>query len=262
VGVVASAIEKAFGDRLAEILKLPDAHAIIHTKAAQGDARHKNRWRVWCMVGSHNGGDKASFQNDEQVLFIFGHRGLAIAMMVNHMDVCDHYRFRAMVNSMAGNDALQGYLSQDDTWEDKYFVNGGAAAKDLDYLTRDDEPEQDGPIPDYLAEDSDPNAFDNWGNEGVAWEAEARAAEQAELAGGVTTNPGTGTEHEPKQPGHTGGKGEGHPTGHPGSTAGGKEHSPGKPVSTGATTGERPTHPKREEGSSHAGAGEKSSKQA
>ncbi|HEY9774446.1 MAG TPA: phospholipase D-like domain-containing protein [Planktothrix sp.] len=198
VGVVASAIEKAFGVFVTEILKLPDAFAIIHTKAAQGDARHKNRWKVWCMLGSHNGGDKASFQNDEQVLFIIGHRGVSIAMMVNHMDVCDHYRFRAMVNQNSNNDTLLGFLSQDDSWQDKYFV-AGAALKELDYLTRDDEQEEDGPIPDFLASDPDPNAFDNWGNEGVEWEAEAAAAEKAEQAGAITTTPepkGKGGEHK------------------------------------------------------------------
>lgn len=66
--------------------------------------------------------------------------------MVNHMDACDHCRFRDMVNSHTQNDSLMGFLSQDDTWEDKYYQ--GAAQKGLQYLTPDDQLEQDGPLPD------------------------------------------------------------------------------------------------------------------
>jgi phosphatidylserine/phosphatidylglycerophosphate/cardiolipin synthase-like enzyme len=183
VAVVASAIEKAFGDRIAEMEKLPDAHAIIHSKAAQGDARHVIRWMVWCMLSSHNGGDTASFKNDENVIWVFGHRGLAIAMMVNHMDVTDHYRFRAMVNRNLKNDTLQGYLSQDDTWQDKYFEEDGAALRELDYLTRDDQPEIDSPIPDFLKEEPDTEAaVEAWGNDPVEWLAEALEIEKVELA--------------------------------------------------------------------------------
>jgi type II secretory pathway pseudopilin PulG len=200
VAVVASAIEKAFGVYIAEILKLPDAHAIIHTKAAEGDARHKSRWMVWVKISSHNGGDTASFKNDENVLFIFGHRALAIAVMVNHMDVTDHYRFRAMVNQNLKNDSLQGFLSQDDTWQDKYFEVNGAPMRELDYLTRDDEPEEDGPIPDFLQEDSDPKAFDNWGNKAADWEAEATAEEQAEIERTKNPTEASSSEHEHAKP--------------------------------------------------------------
>lgn len=183
VAVVASAIEQAFGDRLAEILKLPDAHAVIHSKAAEGDARHKNRWMVWCKVDSHNGGDTASFKNNENCVWVFGHRGLAIAMMVNHMDVTDHYRFRSMVNRNLKNDTLQGYLSQDDSWQDKYFEADGSARRELDYLTRDDGPEDESNMPDFLKEEPDTAAaVEAWGNDPVEWEKEALTIEKAELA--------------------------------------------------------------------------------
>jgi hypothetical protein len=188
VAVVASAIEKGFADFLTEVLKLPDAHAMIHEKSIEADARHKNRWKVWCVYRSHNGGDKASISNDEHQYFVFGHRGLNIAFMVHHIDVCDHNRFRMMVNQNSKDDSLMGYLSQDDTWQDKYFVEGGAPMRELDYLTRDDDYDDDAPVPDFLKEDPDPKAFDKWGDVGADWEAEAHAADLAELSDAGITN--------------------------------------------------------------------------
>jgi hypothetical protein len=161
VAVVANGLEKPVGDEIAEFEKLPDAHAIIHLKVWVKDARHKNRWQILVSIASHNGGDKASYQNDENTLYIWGHRGLGIATMVALFDIWDHYWFRTQIDFNMKGDVFQGYLAPDDSWMDKYTVAGASTLRELVYLTQDVE-EEDGPVPDFLQEDTDPQAIQKW----------------------------------------------------------------------------------------------------
>jgi hypothetical protein len=164
VAVVANALDKGIGDEIAEFEKLPDAHAIIHLKVFCVDARHPNRWKVVVSIASHNGGDKASFQNDDNTIFIWGHRGLAIAVMVAMFDIWDHYWFRTQVDFNMKGDVFQGYLATDDSWMDKYTVSDASTLKELVYLTQDVVEDDSAPLPDFLQEDPDPQAIEKWIN--------------------------------------------------------------------------------------------------
>ena len=161
VAVVANALEKSVGDEIAEFEKLPDGHAIIHLKVWVKDALHKNRWQILVSIASHNGGDKASYQNDENTLYVWGHRSLAVATMVALFDIWDHYWFRTQIDFNMKGDVFQGYLAPDDSWMDKYTVSDAPTLRELVYLTQDVQ-EEDGPIPDYLQEDTDPDAIQKW----------------------------------------------------------------------------------------------------
>jgi hypothetical protein len=87
--------------------------------------------------------------------------------------------------------------------------------RELDYLTRDDEPEDESDMPDFLKEDPDPKAFDNWGNTGADWEAEAHAAEMAETEGDTTGEPAQSGSPPPAKPDAPGTTGERRSTRHP-----------------------------------------------
>jgi hypothetical protein len=81
--------------------------------------------------------------------------------MVGIWDIKDHYWFRTQIDANTKGDVFQGYLSPDDSWMDKYTVAGAQALRELVYLTQDVE-EEDGPVPDFLLEDSDPQAISKW----------------------------------------------------------------------------------------------------
>jgi phosphatidylserine/phosphatidylglycerophosphate/cardiolipin synthase-like enzyme len=115
--VAASAISDQFGFWQQELLKAnPDAHAIIHDKIVVIDPMSPD-----CVVitGSHNQGYRASYNNDENLLIVRGHRELALAYAVHVMDVYDHYRFRYVIQK-DGTGAFSG-LDRTDKWQDKYF---------------------------------------------------------------------------------------------------------------------------------------------
>lgn len=124
--VPATAIDSQFAFWEKELLKAgPSAHAIIHDKIVVIDPFSDH-----CVVitGSHNQGYRASYNNDENLLIVRGHRGLAAAYAVHVMDVYDHYRFRYIQQST--KDAFAG-LSSDDGWQDKYFDASQPASKEV-----------------------------------------------------------------------------------------------------------------------------------
>jgi phosphatidylserine/phosphatidylglycerophosphate/cardiolipin synthase-like enzyme len=93
--------------------------AIIHDKIVVIDPLSPD-----CSVifGSHNLGFKASYSNDENMIIVTGHRGLAMAYAVHVLDVYDHYRFRAIENQLKkkGKKGWSGFLDVDDRWQDPY----------------------------------------------------------------------------------------------------------------------------------------------
>ncbi|WP_165491119.1 phospholipase D-like domain-containing protein [Lichenihabitans psoromatis] len=124
--VAASAIKDQFAFWQQELLKAgPNAHAIIHDKIIVIDPLSDD-----CVVitGSHNLGYRASYNNDENLLIVKGHKALAQAYMVHVMDIYDHYRFRYVIQQ-AGKQAFSG-LSPNDTWQDKYFDPNNDASRD------------------------------------------------------------------------------------------------------------------------------------
>jgi len=76
-----------------------------------------------CVVvtGSHNLGDQASYNNDENMAIIKGHRPLAEAYAANALDIYDHYAWRYW---LAKNPTTAWTsLKTDDTWQNSYFDN-------------------------------------------------------------------------------------------------------------------------------------------
>jgi phosphatidylserine/phosphatidylglycerophosphate/cardiolipin synthase-like enzyme len=74
-----------------------------------------------CVVitGSHNQGYQASYNNDENLAIIKGHRPIAEAYAANALDIYDHYAWRWWL-AKNGSDAWTS-LKIDDSWQDSYF---------------------------------------------------------------------------------------------------------------------------------------------
>jgi phosphatidylserine/phosphatidylglycerophosphate/cardiolipin synthase-like enzyme len=101
-----------------ELLKSsPGAHAIIHDKIVVIDPLSPD-----CVVvtGSHNLGYRASYNNDENLLIISGHRALAEAYAVHVMDVYEHYRWRWLLQRQKSS-AFSGLKRTAAEWQGKYF---------------------------------------------------------------------------------------------------------------------------------------------
>lgn len=110
-----------------ELLKSsPGAHAIIHDKIIVLDPLSPN-----CVVitGSHNLGYRASYNNDENLLIVKGHRALAEAYAVHVMDVYDHYRWRWLL-AEHGVKAFTGLKTTPDGWQGSYF---NTAKRDVEF---------------------------------------------------------------------------------------------------------------------------------
>jgi phosphatidylserine/phosphatidylglycerophosphate/cardiolipin synthase-like enzyme len=102
-----------------ELLKSsPEAHAIIHDKILVIDPMSRD-----CVVvtGSHNLGYRASYNNDENLLIVKGHRSLAEAYAVHVMNVYDHYRWRWLLQEH-GRGAYAELKRTAAAWQGKYFA--------------------------------------------------------------------------------------------------------------------------------------------
>ena len=92
-------------------------HAVIHDKILVVDPFSDN-----CVVvtGSHNLGYTASYNNDENMAIIRGHRGLAEAYAAHVLDVYDHYAWRYWLQQK-NYDAAWTFLTPSDAWQNSYF---------------------------------------------------------------------------------------------------------------------------------------------
>ena len=74
-----------------------------------------------CVVvtGSHNLGDQASYNNDENMVIIRGHRPIAEAYAANALDIYDHYAWRWWLAKDPQNTWTS--LKPDDSWQNSYF---------------------------------------------------------------------------------------------------------------------------------------------
>lgn len=94
--------------------------AIIHDKIVVVDPLSDTGFVV---MGSHNLGYKASYENDENLLIIRNNPTLVQAYAVHVMDLYDHYRYRAVQMELQGKgkQPWDGFLSRDAKWLDAWF---------------------------------------------------------------------------------------------------------------------------------------------
>ena len=141
--VLPAAIAQDVGFWIEELAKLPEAHAIVHSKTIVLDPFGDH---PVVMTGSHNLGPKASSTNDDNLVIVENAPALAAAYAVNIMGVYDNYRFRfrrsqaehAGQDGGAGGQPAWHGLQTQDTWQDDYFT--GAKARELRFWLAEPEP--------------------------------------------------------------------------------------------------------------------------
>lgn len=129
--ISASGINTQFAYWQKELLKLPNAHAIIHDKIVVIDPMSPD-----CVVvtGSHNQGFRASYANDENFIIVRGHQQLAQAYATHVMDVYDHYRWRFTMKTTSLKSAFSG-LDPTSAWQDKYYAATSIARRESLFWT-------------------------------------------------------------------------------------------------------------------------------
>jgi phosphatidylserine/phosphatidylglycerophosphate/cardiolipin synthase-like enzyme len=113
--VLPAAIPGRFAYWAKEVLKLPTAHAMVHSKVVVIDPYGDD---PVVMTGSHNMGPKASGVNDENLVIITGNRDLASQYAGKIMEIYAQYRWRQSVQAQDGHPKWAG-LADDDAWQIK-----------------------------------------------------------------------------------------------------------------------------------------------
>ena len=116
--------DDAFGAWEAEMQKY--GFAIIHNKIVVIDPFSDN-----CAVvtGSHNLGFRASHNNDENMVIVRGHRGLAEAYACHVLDIYDHYAWRFLLKQHP--DVFGRPLEPDDKWQERYIIGKDEKSPEL-----------------------------------------------------------------------------------------------------------------------------------
>lgn len=114
----------AFGNWEAELAKY--GFAIIHNKIVVIDPFSDN---CTVVTGSHNLGYRASHNNDENMVIIHGHRGLAEAYACHVLDLYDHYAWRFLLQQHP--DIFGKPLQGDDKWQERYISGPDVVAPEL-----------------------------------------------------------------------------------------------------------------------------------
>jgi phosphatidylserine/phosphatidylglycerophosphate/cardiolipin synthase-like enzyme len=124
--VPAGAITKddAFGGWETELAKY--GFAIIHNKIVVIDPFSDN---CTVVTGSHNLGFRASHNNDENMVIIRGHRGLAEAYACHVLDLYDHYAWRFLLKQHP--DIFGKPLEDDDKWQERYIAGADLKSPEL-----------------------------------------------------------------------------------------------------------------------------------
>lgn len=117
--VLPEAVDQQSAFWVKELLKLPTAHAMVHSKVVVIDPFGD---KPAVITGSHNLGPRASSVNDENLLIIEGNASLAAAYAVNIMGVYDQYRWR-YVRSQSRKAGSWAGLVAADTWQDPWFTD-------------------------------------------------------------------------------------------------------------------------------------------
>ena len=84
------------------------------------------------VTGSHNLGFRASHNNDENMVIIRGHRGLAEAYACHVLDLYDHYALRFLLK--AHPEIFGRPLQPDDTWQERYIIGEGREVAGVAFL--------------------------------------------------------------------------------------------------------------------------------
>jgi phosphatidylserine/phosphatidylglycerophosphate/cardiolipin synthase-like enzyme len=113
-----------FGAWEAELAKF--GFAIIHNKIVVIDPFSDN---CTVVTGSHNLGFRASHNNDENMVIIRGHRGLAQAYACHVLDLYDHYAWRFLLKEHPG--IFGKPLQPDDTWQERYITGADEKSPEL-----------------------------------------------------------------------------------------------------------------------------------
>jgi phosphatidylserine/phosphatidylglycerophosphate/cardiolipin synthase-like enzyme len=124
--VPAGAVTKddTFGAWEGELAKF--GFAIIHNKIVVIDPFSDN---CTVVTGSHNLGFRASHNNDENLVIIRGHRGLAEAYACHVLDLYDHYAWRFLLKQHP--DIFGKPLEADDKWQERYITGADLKAPEL-----------------------------------------------------------------------------------------------------------------------------------
>jgi len=113
-----------FGDWEAEMYKY--GFAIIHNKIVVIDPFSDN---CTVITGSHNLGYRASHNNDENMVVIRGHRGLAEAYACHVLDLYDHYAWRFLLKQHP--DVFGRPLEPDDKWQERFILGPDVKSPEL-----------------------------------------------------------------------------------------------------------------------------------
>src|SRR3984893_10756124 len=116
----------AFGAWEAELPKF--GFAIIHSKIVVIDPFSDN---CTVVTGSHNLGYRASHNNDENMVIIRGHRGLAEAYACHVLDLYDHYAWRFLLRQHP--EIFGKPLVPDDTWQERYISGPDLKSPELHF---------------------------------------------------------------------------------------------------------------------------------
>jgi phosphatidylserine/phosphatidylglycerophosphate/cardiolipin synthase-like enzyme len=127
--VLPAAINEKFKFWVKELLKMPRAHAMVHSKVVIVDPYGTH---PVVMTGSHNMGPKASGVNDENFLIIEKNSALASDYATKIMEIYNQYRWRASQQNTKQEDKWAG-LADDDRWQ---IDAPGADAKTQEYDRR------------------------------------------------------------------------------------------------------------------------------
>ncbi|MDB5518878.1 MAG: hypothetical protein JWQ17_5636 [Tardiphaga sp.] len=133
----------AFGAWEAEMNKF--GFAIIHNKIVVIDPFSKN---CTVVTGSHNLGFRASHNNDENMVIVRGHRGLAEAYACHVLDLYDHYAFRFLLRQHP--EIFGRPLQGDDTWQERYINGPDEKSPELRFwlaAANDGDTSSSGPLP-------------------------------------------------------------------------------------------------------------------
>ena len=114
----------AFGAWEAELQKY--GFAIIHNKIVVIDPFSDN---CTVVTGSHNLGFRASHNNDENLVIVRGHRGLAEAYACHVLDIYDHYAWRYWLNK--DPNTFGKPLEEDDKWQERYILGPDVKSPEL-----------------------------------------------------------------------------------------------------------------------------------
>jgi hypothetical protein len=100
------------------------------------------------VTGSHNLGFRASHNNDENMVIVHGHRGLAEAYACHVLDIYDHYAWRFLLRQHP--EIFGRPLQGDDTWQERYISGPDEKSPELRFwlaAANDGDTSSSGPLP-------------------------------------------------------------------------------------------------------------------